>query len=106
MTTTFRSIHPYNQAVLAEYPVMDTKMLEYHLNSASEAFLGWKETTFTQRSEFLKRVSKRLRSNIDEYARLITMEMGKVLKEALAEVEKCAMTCDYYADWWHQKIRL
>lgn len=102
---TFQSIHPYDQIVIAEYPIMDGKALEHRLESASTAFQVWKQTSFQQRSDLLKRVSVLLRSNIDKYARLITMEMGKILAESRAEVEKCAMTCDFYAEHGEEYIR-
>jgi succinate-semialdehyde dehydrogenase/glutarate-semialdehyde dehydrogenase len=101
---TFRSIHPYDQSVIAEYPTIDGATLERHLQSASQGFMAWRETTMRHRADLLKRVAARLRANIDEYARLITMEMGKILAESRAEVEKCAATCDFYAEHGEEYI--
>jgi succinate-semialdehyde dehydrogenase / glutarate-semialdehyde dehydrogenase len=102
---TFQSIHPYDQSVIAEYPIMDANTLEHRLESASEAFEEWRKTSMQQRSDLLKRVAAGLRANIDDFARLITMEMGKILPEAHAEVEKCAACCDFYAEHGEEYVR-
>ncbi|MCU0424070.1 MAG: NAD-dependent succinate-semialdehyde dehydrogenase [Candidatus Kapabacteria bacterium] len=101
----FRSIHPYDQSIIAEYPIMDGKTLESRLESSAQGFLAWKKTTMQERSDLLKRVAMRLRADIDNLALLITMEMGKILAESRAEVEKCAMTCDFYAEHGEEYIR-
>jgi succinate-semialdehyde dehydrogenase/glutarate-semialdehyde dehydrogenase len=103
--TTFHSIHPYDQSIIAEYPIMDGKTLESRLESSAQGFLVWKKSTMQERSDLLKRVSTRLRADIDNLALLITMEMGKILAESRAEVEKCAMTCDFYAEHGEEYIR-
>ena len=54
-------------------------------------------TDFVQRAEALRRAAEILMANHDDHAALITREMGKPLREARAEVEKCALACDYYA---------
>lgn len=95
---TFQSLHPYDQSVIAEYPVMDAQMLEQRLERASRAFGHWRTRSIEERSDLLKRVAAVLRANSEEYARIITLEMGKILSESRAEVEKCAMCCDFYAE--------
>ena len=60
MTKAFQSLHPYDQSVIAEYPVMDGKTLEQRLESASMAFLAWNKTSFSQRTELLKLVAKQI----------------------------------------------
>jgi len=101
----FQSIHPYDQSLVAEYPIMDGKTLESRLESAACGFRAWRITTMQTRSEFLKRTAALLRAKNEEYARLITMEMGKILSEARAEVEKCAMTCEFYAEHGEEYVR-
>jgi succinate-semialdehyde dehydrogenase / glutarate-semialdehyde dehydrogenase len=102
---TFRSIHPYDQSVIAEYPLMDDSTLEHRLESAAQGFAAWRTTTMQQRADLLMRVAAQLRANADEYSLLITMEMGKILAESRAEVEKCAATCEFYATHAEEYIR-
>src|ERR1700685_4583936 len=94
----FKSIFPYTQELLAEYPLMDDARLDQALRNASVAFGYWKKTAFSERSKVLKNVAALLRRDYEKLAILITREMGKVIAEAGAEVEKCAVTADHYAD--------
>src|SRR3989344_8437645 len=59
---------------------------------------GWQALSFAERARLLKNAAAELRGNAPHYAKLITLEMGKLLKEARGEVEKCALGCDYYAE--------
>jgi succinate-semialdehyde dehydrogenase/glutarate-semialdehyde dehydrogenase len=98
MKKTFRSIYPYTQEVIAEYELMGDDTIDVYLSQAEKAFRHWKRTSFAERSSLMQRVADILIAKRDEYATLITKEMGKVLKEARAEVEKCAACCRYYAE--------
>ena len=80
-------------------------MLEQRLESASQGFQIWRQTSLQNRSDLLKQVAILLRAKNEEFARLITMEMGKILAEARAEVEKCAVCCDFYAEYGAEYIR-
>jgi succinate-semialdehyde dehydrogenase / glutarate-semialdehyde dehydrogenase len=95
---TFKSINPFDQQPIAEYPLMNNKQLDATLDKAKSAFSKWRKTTFAERRELLNTVAKNLRNHKAEYARMMSLEMGKVLSESLAEIEKCAVTCNYYAD--------
>src|SRR5580658_10396683 len=95
---TFKSINPFDLQLIAEYPLMDDKQLDTALDKANAAFSKWRKTNFTERKELLNTVAKNLRSHKAEYARMMSLEIGKVLSESLAEIEKCAITCNYYAD--------
>jgi succinate-semialdehyde dehydrogenase/glutarate-semialdehyde dehydrogenase len=101
----FTSIHPYNQSIIAEYPAIDVTTLEQRLESASRAFEAWRTTSFSHRADLLRRVASALRANKDTLARLITMEMGKILAESAAEIEKCALCCDFYAEHGEDYLR-
>src|ERR1700730_18321570 len=65
---------------------------------AQEAGQAWRATTFAERSGLMKKAAAILRNRKDELARLMATEMGKPLKQGVAEAEKCAWVCDYYAD--------
>jgi succinate-semialdehyde dehydrogenase/glutarate-semialdehyde dehydrogenase len=66
--------------------------------AARAAFLDWRRTGFDQRSPVLHKAAEILRARADEFARLMTEEMGKTLDDGRAEVEKCAFHCDWFAD--------
>ena len=66
--------------------------------AARKAFLDWRRTSFADRSAIVHKAAEILRARKDEFARLMTEEMGKTLDEGRAEVEKCAFHCDWFAD--------
>ncbi|NGP53554.1 NAD-dependent succinate-semialdehyde dehydrogenase [Thioalkalivibrio sp. XN8] len=68
------------------------------LDAAAIAAPAWQAQPLAERLELLRRVARVLRQQRDELARLITMEMGKLKAEAQAEIEKCALACDYYVE--------
>lgn len=68
------------------------------IEKAQKTFLNWKKSSFNERKKILISVSNHLETHKNEYAKLITSEMGKVHKEAIAEIEKCALVCAYYAE--------
>ena len=89
--------NPVNGAILKTYPTWDRAKLASVLDRVGRAQKSWAAASFEERAELLTRVGTRLRRKRDEYAALITLEMGKLAREARAEVEKSALTCDYYA---------
>src|SRR5262249_34500303 len=66
--------------------------------AARQAFLKWRRTSFAERSQIIHKAAEILRARKDEFARLMTDEMGKTLTDGRAEVEKCAFHCDWFAD--------
>jgi succinate-semialdehyde dehydrogenase/glutarate-semialdehyde dehydrogenase len=62
------------------------------------AFDDWRRTSFAERAGLMKAAASKLRQRHDELAELMTAEMGKLLKDGLAEIEKCAFNCDFFAD--------
>jgi succinate-semialdehyde dehydrogenase/glutarate-semialdehyde dehydrogenase len=66
--------------------------------SAHRAFLDWRRTSFTERSAVIHEAARILRARRDEFAKLMTEEMGKPVTEGRAEIEKCAFHCDWFAD--------
>ncbi len=66
--------------------------------AARKAFLQWRRTSFANRSAIIRKTGAILRARSDEFARLMTEEMGKTLDDGRAEVEKCAFQCDWFAD--------
>ncbi|MFL5810834.1 MAG: NAD-dependent succinate-semialdehyde dehydrogenase, partial [Flavisolibacter sp.] len=94
----FKSIYPYTQEVKAEYELMKDDAINNCLSLAEKAYKQWRKTSFKERSMLMLRVAELLITKRDDLAYTITLEMGKTLKEAKAEVEKCATSCRYYAE--------
>ncbi|MGB5378448.1 NAD-dependent succinate-semialdehyde dehydrogenase, partial [Muriicola sp.] len=94
----FKSINPYNGQVVGRYTSLTQKELEERLSNSQKAFASWRNVPLTERCKLLKKAATVLRDNAEEYARMITLEMGKPLKESRSEVTKCAWVCDYYAE--------
>ncbi len=93
----FKSIHPFDQSVVGEFPLMNSSDVQKKLDLASKAFADWKKTSFAHRASLMLKVASIIRNNKEEYARTIALEMGKLLSEARAEVEKSATACEYFA---------
>ena len=93
-----QAINPASGKVIAQYDDHSPAQVKSILSSVDSTFLQWRETSFAQRRPLMKQVAAVLRENIEEYARLMTLEMGKIIKESRAEVEKCAWVCEYYAE--------
>jgi succinate-semialdehyde dehydrogenase / glutarate-semialdehyde dehydrogenase len=91
-------INPFSGKVEYRQELMDAAAVEAALAAARKAFPAWSSRPLSERGELLRRVGAELRRRQDEFQRTMTAEMGKLRKEALAEVEKCAGACDYYAD--------
>jgi len=71
--------------------------IETMLQKGETAFQEWRKTSFAHRTDLMRNVVGELNGNTEKYAQLITLEMGKPIKEARGEVRKCATACEYYA---------
>ena len=95
---TFQSINPATNEVIATYQVHSEEEIKASIDKAHAAFKDWRLTTMEHRAACLKRAAEILRDNKQEYALLMTREMGKPINQALMEIEKCASACDHYAN--------
>ena len=93
----YLSLNPATNQVLQTYTSWDTARLQLALQQTQAAQKAWAQADIAVRAAVLLAAGQHLRAQRDRYATLITLEMGKPLREARAEVEKCAGTCDYYA---------
>ncbi|ULQ55380.1 NAD-dependent succinate-semialdehyde dehydrogenase [Flavihumibacter rivuli] len=93
----FNSINPFDQQLIGTYELMGEQQLNKALELSTMAFKDWKRRTFGERASVLINAAAILRNKKSELATLIVKEMGKVLPEAIGEVEKCAWVCEYYA---------
>ncbi len=89
--------NPATGETLNTFPAFDNTQIDNVLQQVSMASVGWAATPIAERSLFLTRAAQQLRAQRDRYAALITLEMGKPTREARAEVEKCAIGCEFYA---------
>lgn len=93
-----KSVNPYTGEVLATFDLFNEARVDTALAVAAKAQAAWRSRPLEERTALLRRMAQVLRTNKDRYARTITLEMGKPIVEAEAEVEKCALNCDHYAD--------
>ena len=92
------SVNPATGEKLAAWPLADAAQVERAIDTAYRAARVWRQHSTTQRSEFLRAIAAQLRGNKASLARTITLEMGKPLTEAEAEVEKSAWNCEFVAE--------
>src|SRR3989338_167151 len=92
-----KSINPFTEEVIAEYKELNSEEIEQRLVLAENAFGAWRKTNFVERKEKMLVLARLLREQKREMAEIATREMGKPITQSIAEVEKCAMLCEYYA---------
>ena len=90
--------NPATGETLHAYELMPRAEVLGILGAADRAYRSWRERPAAERASFLLPLASVLRSRSERYARLMSLEMGKPLAEALAEVEKCAALCEFYAE--------
>ena len=95
---TIKAINPATGEAFASYQEMTDDGLRDAISKAHNAFLDWRRTGFSSRAGLMRQAAKVLRENAGKYADLMAREMGKPIRDGVAEVQKCAAACDYYAD--------
>jgi acyl-CoA reductase-like NAD-dependent aldehyde dehydrogenase len=91
------SVNPATGEVIERFEPFGRDQVERALAQAYDAGQEWRETSSAEHGALLRRVAGVLRARKADLARTITREMGKVIGEAEAEVEKCAWNCDFYS---------
>jgi succinate-semialdehyde dehydrogenase/glutarate-semialdehyde dehydrogenase len=95
---SFSVINPATGQQVMEIPAWDDAQIEQALVQTAAVTPHWAATPIADRAALMRKAGEVLRANADRFGGLITQEMGKLRKDAKAEVEKCATVCDYYAD--------
>ncbi|HYX45565.1 MAG TPA: aldehyde dehydrogenase family protein, partial [Sphingomicrobium sp.] len=95
---TIETINPATGEKGRSYPETSLDEAREAGAGARQAFLKWRRTSFAERGSIIHKAAEILRSRKDEFARLMTEEMGKTVTDGRAEVEKCAFHCDWFAD--------
>jgi len=94
----FRTINPATEAVIKEYTYMTDEEANAVVEKCQQAFLAWRHESLKSRGAVIKKIGALLMERREEYAKLMTQEMGKVIKQGFQEVKLCAGICEYTAE--------
>lgn len=92
----FETINPYTEERVATFDELSPDQVDDVITAAHAGFLSWRDTPVADRVAVLARAATALRENARQYAEILTLEMGKIIGEAEAEVELTAEIFDYY----------
>ena len=95
---SFQSVNPANGNTLGVFDAFSDAELEAALAAAADAAPRWRSRAVAERADLMRQAAAVLRQRAEDLARLMTLEMGKPIREARAEIEKCAWVCEYYAE--------
>jgi succinate-semialdehyde dehydrogenase/glutarate-semialdehyde dehydrogenase len=98
------SFNPATGEPIQSYMEHTPQQVQEKISQTQEVWLAWRLTPMDTRTEKLRKLATVLRNRKQELARLMALEMGKPVKQGLAEVEKCAVCCEYYAE--HAAVHL
>ncbi len=96
--TVLTAIDPATGSTVREVPAATPAQIDALLDRARSAFTSWRETDFAERADLLRALGAHLREHVEEYAPLMTEEMGKPISEARGEVAKAAWAAEHYAE--------
>lgn len=94
----YQSINPYTNEEFASYDNPTAKQIDESINLAHMLYKKWRHEEPASRAKTLHDIADAFRDHEDEMAKMMTLEMGKLLRESREEVELCASICDYYAE--------
>lgn len=94
---SIQSINPVNGEIIQIYTANSENEVNSKINQAQEAWRSWRQVPLHQKADLLMKAAAVLRTRKDALAMLMALEMGKPLKDGIAEIEKCAGVCEYYA---------
>lgn len=94
----YQSINPYTNEKFAEYDNPTAEQIDEAINLAYTLYKKWRHESPASRAKILHDIAESFRKREDEMAKMMTLEMGKLLSESKEEVELCANICDYYAE--------
>lgn len=95
---TVSSKNPADESLIEEFTPFSGAQIDTAITRADRCFQDWRETSFSTRADLMRRAAEILEHKMAQYAKAMTAEMGKPIKQARAEVEKCAWVCRHYAD--------
>jgi len=92
------TINPANEELVKSFHPVSNDKIQLIISDTQNDFLKWRNTSFSHRKELMLNAVEILRSDKEKYSKILTLEMGKPITQAIAEVEKCAWVCEYYAE--------
>ena len=98
MSNTIETINPATGKVIGSYNSMSIEQINQKTKNARNSFDDWKKLDISERCTYMRRLGRVMKKNKEDYAKLITEEMGKPIRQSLAEIDKCAWVCDYYSE--------
>lgn len=93
-----QSINPKNKELIQSFKELSDEEIDHSISRAEKAFKELSETSLAQRKQWMIKAAQNLRERKQELAKIITDEVGKTLSASEAEIEKCALTCEFYAE--------
>ncbi|NHO34109.1 NAD-dependent succinate-semialdehyde dehydrogenase [Acetobacter fallax] len=93
----YATVNPFTNEQIKVFPNSTDAEIDAALDAAHETFLSWRETSFAERAKVMQNAADILRRDVDKYAKIMTLEMGKLISESRAEVELTAAIFEYYA---------
>ncbi len=97
-TMSYTSLNPYTGKEEIKFDVITDEELAQKLKLADEAYAEWSTRSFESRAKVMHRLAEMLNNDKQYHAEIITSEMGKPISQSIAEIEKCALVCKYYAE--------
>ncbi|QNT78016.1 NAD-dependent succinate-semialdehyde dehydrogenase [Entomobacter blattae] len=94
----YETINPFNNEKVKAFSDLTDSELEDVISQAQKEFTHWKTLSYAERGKILSKAASLLRKDIDKYAKILTLEMGKLIGDAIGEVELSADILDYYAE--------
>lgn len=101
---TVTTMNPATGKVLKTYPEMSSQEVTQIVQQAHAAHVAWKKRPMTERTAQLTHLKNQLAQQHEQFAQIITQEMGKPITAARAEVDKCLLLCDYYIEHASQQL--
>src|ERR1051325_8760055 len=92
------TVNPATGETLKTFTPLSDSEIEKKLQLAWDTFRDYRRTSFAERAQKMVRAAEILESGKEEFGRVMTVEMGKPIRGAIAEAEKCAWVCRYYAE--------
>ena len=97
MSNSLKTINPFTEEDLKTYPHMSDDEAMAVVAASHTAFLDWRLKSLEERAEVIAAIGAEMRKSKEDFAQLMTDEVGKLLKDSRSEVDLCAAICDYTA---------
>lgn len=93
-----KSINPATEEIISEYEQISFEKAVEEIKKSKQAFSKWKNLSVNERANYIKKIAFILKKRKNQLAKIATLEMGKKFNDAIKEIEKCALVCDYYSE--------